>query len=62
MSEDKVLVTTTYYRDETGEARIRVTCGSTIPSDQPNPYFFVDTEQMKPWFQVFGEEKGMVRQ
>jgi len=52
MTEERVQVATTYYRDETGEARIRVTCGSTVLSDQPNPYFFVDTGQMKPWFEL----------
>lgn len=53
MTDDtKVSVTTTFYRDESGEARIQVTCGSTILSDQPNPYFFVDTGEMKPWVEV----------
>lgn len=65
MSQDKeptVQVTYTYYRDETGEARIRVTCGTTILSDEPNPYSFVDTAQMKPWVEFFGNEKRMVKQ
>lgn len=61
MTDDMVIVTHTYYRDEAGEARIRITCGTSILSDEPNPYFFVDTGQMKPYLELFGNEKRMVK-
>lgn len=54
MSEDNeqwVEVTHTYYRNEHGEMRERVTLGSRVLSDGPSQVVFIDTStwQLYPW-------------
>jgi hypothetical protein len=52
MSEDnepRVEVTRTYYRNEHGEMRERVTLGSRVLSDGPSQVVFIDTSRWRPY-------------
>ncbi len=55
-NEQRVQVTHTYYRNEHGEMRERVTLGSRVLSDGPSQVVFIDTSTWGPYLW----EKGMV--